>query len=198
MTAYLNKFVFYASIIFFYPVNARDLVGRVQFPEGYPDPSGTVVWIEGEGSTFNSAPNKDVEIDQESMSFQPYISVVTVGSKLIFKNSDPNLHMIKSQNGPLAGMQKAMIPTKGSASFVVKTTGVSELLCDIHSQMRGFVVAVPNNFWARTDSTGRYIIKNLPAPPFTVKVWNEVLPPASLKIESRSAMSSAVVKLSTW
>lgn len=178
--------------------DAQTLKGFIEFPQDYPEKNNVVVWLEGDSADLKKSLPMNKEVDQKNVQFAPYITVATVGSKITFKNSDPNLHTVKAQGGPLSGMQKAMIPINGHQSAVLTSVGVSELLCDIHSQMRAFVVSVPNKFFAITGDNGGFEIKNPPHPPFTINLWHDVLPPKQIKVNNQAELKNLKIKLGQW
>ena len=51
------------------------------------------------------------------------------------------------------------------------------LLCKVHPEMEGFVVAVPTPYFAVTKADGTYTIANVPDGAYTVKVWHPKLKP---------------------
>lgn len=179
-------------------VVAKPYAGQFEFPEGYPDKSGAVVWIE----KIDSAPAKagTATIVQRDMRFLPHITVLSVGSTLVFKNEDPSIHGVKSEAGPLKNFRAVMTPKKKLLQVAVTSTGVSELLCDIHAQMNAFVIVVNGGGpHAISDHQGAYRLENLPEPPFTVKVWHEILPPKEFKITSKDALPLLQkIKLESW
>ena len=49
---------------------------------------------------------------------------------------------------------------------------MATLLCKVHPEMEGFVVAVPTPYYAVTKADGAYTIPNVPDGAYTLKVWH--------------------------
>lgn len=158
------------------------LIGEVQVPEGYPNRSDAVIYVEK--ASLPPPKAMTAVIGQKDMTFAPHVTVVTRSSTLRFDNFDPSIHGIKSSDGPLKKLHYVMTPKQKRKFFKVTETGVSEILCDMHVQMNAFVLVVDNPYFAISDSSGKFSIKKLPEPPFTIKAWHPVLPLQSFKIEN--------------
>jgi plastocyanin len=174
--------------------------GKISFPEGYPEKNNTVIFIDGLKKEMAKSGDETKVIGQKNMQYQPFLTVTTLGSRIIFRNLDPNLHTVKAESGPLMNMKLAMTPVRQQYERIAKAVGVSELLCDIHSQMRAFVVVVPNEYYAITDENGDYTFaKKLPPYPFEIKVWHEILPPVTFLVQSEKDLIRAKeITLRTW
>ncbi len=53
------------------------------------------------------------------------------------------------------------------------------LLCNVHSEMSGFIVVSPTPYFAQTDSAGNFKIDNIPDGKYTVVAWHEGSKPQS-------------------
>ncbi len=181
---------------------ASSLTGEINFPQDYPEKDSAVLWAEPLGESSKAPPKikpTQAFIDQINMSFRPYITVVPVGSTLIFKNSDPATHGLKAQEGPLKNLRVVMTAKQKEYRFQVKETGVSELLCHIHAQMKAWVLSVPTNNFAISTSEGKFTLAELPAYPFTLKIWHPVLPGQEIKIENeKDLVKGKKIELKTW
>jgi len=209
MKAYLNSFFFLFFIIGFAIAdeNTANVSGVVLYPEGYPDKKNAVVYIDGLNEKLEAAYRTKVtkNINQIGMEYVPFLTVLTPGSKVIFTNSDPHLHTVKSESGPLKPLRFAMTPNnrgyeKRKYERTVKSTGFSELLCDVHSQMRAYVAVVPTDHFAVTDENGKFTFsKPLPPFPFQIRVWHDVLPPTTVYISSAEDLKLLKeIRLKTW
>ncbi len=178
-------------------VLSMSLNGHIKVPEGYPELSGAVVYIEKDG--LPPAPPMQVQIDQKDMTFIPHVTVLTRGSTIQFNNFDPTIHGLKAAEGPLRKFHFVMTPKKKKKKITVSETGVSELLCDMHAQMSAFVVSLETSLFAVTNADGAFTINGLPPFPFKLTIWHSVLPGQSFNIESESDLKKAqLLKLGTW
>ncbi|NTU52918.1 MAG: hypothetical protein HGA97_04285 [Chlorobiaceae bacterium] len=119
---------------------------------------------------------KNGEVDQKNLIFIPRVLAVPVGSKVSFKNSDKVNHNIFSADV----CKKFNLGTynPGMAKDVVfDKPCVVNLLCNVHSEMSGFVVAVNSNYMDVTGADGKFSIANVPAGTYEVVAWNEKLNP---------------------
>jgi len=151
--------------------SASTLAGKVTGPKGV-----SVVYVEAiAGKTFPAPVDKSV-IDQRGMTFQPHVAAVPVGSTVEFLNSDKVAHNIF---WPAVGTNKSLKhnlgtwPTGQKREFKFTTPGVVPLLCNVHSEMSGYLVVTPTPYFALTDADGNYKIANLPDGQYSVAAWHE-------------------------
>jgi plastocyanin len=148
--------------------------------------SGKVSGVSGEsvvyvdtiaGKTF-PAPAEHPVVDQKGLLFQPHITVVLVGTTVDFLNSDKVAHNVfwpsLMQGGKkLPGKNLGTWPTDEKRSFKFDQPGVAALLCNVHPEMAGYIVAVPTPYHAVTDKSGNYKIDNVPDGDYNVVAWHE-------------------------
>lgn len=126
-----------------------------------------VVWLNSGGLP---AKPKSIEIGQKNMKFFPYLSVIPVGSRVIFRNDDPFPHNVFSPEGPNK-FNLGMMPPKSARIHVFKNPGPSTLLCQIHPGMIAYVYTVPSKYYAMADTSGHYTIKNVPNGSYKLSAW---------------------------
>jgi len=130
-----------------------------------------------------AAAKAEVTFDQNKCVFEPHVLAVMAGEKITLKSSDPVNHNVNAKlqkNSPFnsilaAGQSIPFTPSTGERSPVPVT-------CDIHPWMQAYWMVVDSPYFAVTDEKGNFEIKNLPAGPQQVVVWQEavkfVTPPA--------------------
>jgi plastocyanin len=148
-------------------------------------PANSVVYVDAiPGKTF-PGPAKHSTMDQSSLTFQPHVLVVQQGSTVDFLNDDSVAHNVfwtaVGSNKKL-GHNLGTWPQGQTRSFKFDNPGVVALLCNVHSEMAGFIVVSPTPYFAQTDSAGNYKIENVPDGNYTVIGWHEGMKPASKKI----------------
>ncbi len=119
---------------------------------------------------------KKGEVDQKNLIFIPHVLAVPVGSTVSFKNSDKVNHNIFSADV----CKKFNLGTYNpgmSRDVVFDKPCVVNLLCNVHSEMSGYVVAVNSNYYAVTSADGKFTIGNVPAGTYEVTAWSEKLKP---------------------
>ncbi len=68
-------------------------------------------------------------------------------------------------------------------SFTFDDLGVAPLLCNVHSEMSGYIVVVPTPYYALTSKDGSYEIKNVPPGHYTLTTWSEEGKPATATVD---------------
>ena len=140
-------------------------------------------------------------ITQEGLKFQPFLTVVRVGSTLRFVNRDGYDHHVRSQpTGPLGAVAPVQnfelrldaaeasrlstddyqnpnaVPRKKSGLTQVdvkmEKTGPIGLGCHLHSSMRGQVYVSPTPWFAKTDASGVARIDSVPEGPVDITLWH--------------------------
>ena len=150
---------------------AGDIEGKVTGMKGH-----SVVYVESvAGKTF-PAPTSHPVMDQKGLVFAPHIMAVQQGTTVDFLNSDTVAHNVF---WPAIGGDKKLTKNLGTwpkgekKSFTFDKPGVVPLLCNVHPDMGGYIVVSPTPYYAETDDTGTYKIKDIPDGSYTVSVWHE-------------------------
>ncbi|WP_341886915.1 plastocyanin [Variovorax sp. YR752] len=140
-------------------------------------------------------------IVQQGLKFQPFLTVVTMGSTLRFVNRDGYDHHVRSQpTGPLGAVppvqnfELRLDAAEGAASsdddyqnpnavrrkksgmtqidVKMEKSGPIGLGCHLHSSMRGQVYVSPTPWFAKTDASGVARIENVPEGPVDLTLWH--------------------------
>jgi plastocyanin len=158
--------------------HAGTLTGTVK-ATGMRNNADAVVYVdEIPGKTF-PPPAKPVEMDQKDLSFIPHVLAVQVGTTVDFLNSDAVLHNVFTPDKCADRFNLGSWPQGEVRSYTFKRPCAATLLCNVHPEMEGFVVAVPTPYSAVTDKAGAYKIEGVPDGSYTVKVWHPKLKEAS-------------------
>jgi len=164
------------------PVFAGDLHGKVT-ATGLRNSADAVVYIDTiPGKTFK-APAKHAEMDQKDMEFQPHVLPVLVGTTVDFLNSDPFLHNVFSPDKCADKFNLGSWPQGQTRSYTFKQQCPATLLCAVHPEMEGFILALPTPYFAVTAKDGSYKIASVPDGSYTVKVWHPKLKEASQSVK---------------
>ena len=121
---------------------------------------------------------------QKDIRFQPFVTVVPVGSTVRFVNRDRFDHHVRSQpGGPLGNVapaqqfefRMAAVKSNGvaaSAEVKMDVAGIIALGCHLHGSMRGHVL-ISNTPWAAvTDERGQVTLANVPDGQLELKLWH--------------------------
>ena len=136
------------------------------------DLGNVVVYLEPVGNTRarSTAPTNTV-INLEKRQFSPRVRIVTIGSKVGFKNEDPFNHNVFSKvNGGFDTQPYGRGKTRDN---VFVEPGVYPLYCNVHPRMTAFVIAVKTPYFAQAGSDGRFTIDKVPAGKYTLHVWHD-------------------------
>lgn len=150
---------------------AGDIEGKVTGMKGK-----SVVYVDAiAGKTF-PAPNDHSVIDQKGLMFAPHIVVVQQGTTVDFKNDDNVAHNVF---WPSIGGDKKQSKNLGTwpkgdkRSFIFDKAGIVPLLCNVHPDMMGYLIVSPTPYFAETDESGNYKIKDVPDGSYKLVVWHE-------------------------
>jgi len=152
-----------------------------------------VVYLKG---VKGPAPPQKGEVDQKSLVFIPHVLAVPVGSTVEFKNSDKVNHNIFSADA----CKKFNLGTYNpgmTKSVVFDKACVVNLLCNVHSEMSGYVVVTENPYFSVTGADGKFTIKNVPAGTYEITAWSEKLKPQgkTMVTVAEGGTATATVKL---
>jgi len=135
-----------------------------------------VVWVQEAPGTAKP-PAEPVRMDQKQMQFIPHVLAVVAGTTVRFLNSDPTPHNVFSPD-----FEKYNLGTwpQGQSkdytfSKCTKFPCAYTQLCRVHPEMEGFVVVLPNTYFAVSDKEGKFDIKGVPVGQYTVAVWHPKL-----------------------
>jgi len=113
-------------------------------------------------------------ISQRDMKFLPEVIVVPVGSTIAFTNFDPFRHHVYSFS-PARRFEIKLFGEGQTRPITFDKAGLVAIGCNIHDQMQGFIHVVDTPFAAKTDASGRVVIRGLPGGTHAVHVWHSRL-----------------------
>ena len=150
--------------------HAADLTVSVKDANGHPV-ADAVVTVDAPGRA--PAPGR-FTINQRDMQFAPQVLVIPVGSTIGFGNLDPFRHHVYSFS-PAKRFELKLFGEGQTRPVVFDRAGLVAIGCNIHDQMQGFIHVVETPFAAKTDASGRVVIRGLPAGSHAVHVWHSQL-----------------------
>lgn len=110
-------------------------------------------------------------IVQQNQEYDPYVTVVMVGSETAFPNRDDVQHHIYSVSKPKR-FEKPLYASGTSETVVFDKVGVVTLGCNIHDWMLAYVYVVDTPWYAKSDSDGSAVIKDLSPGRYRLAVWH--------------------------
>ncbi len=121
-------------------------------------------------------------IMNERCRFTPRVQIVRPGALIRTSSTDAVLHTTTVQGANGRPLFSVALPVPGiTMSKPVGTTGVARVTCNTHPWMRAWLV-VTNEMSAVTDESGAFTMANVPPGTYELRVWHEVLKPASHKV----------------
>ena len=147
-----------------------------------------------EGITKGAAVEKEAvhELDNLGCRFVPHVLAASVGQFVVFKNSDPILHTAHALfTSGQSQFNVGLYPGKVSRKPLV-TSGVVKIICEVHPWMGAYIVVTDHPYYSVTDVYGEYLISDIPAGSYRLKVWHETLGTQEKSIEVKAVGSQNV------
>jgi plastocyanin len=173
----------YSLLTFVVVASAAALAGTL---EGKVSPGNAVVYVDAIPGKAFPAPSKTAEVSQRGLQFAPHLLVVQEGTTVDFRNDDSVQHNVfwPSVGGSKKDAHNMGTWPKGDKkSFKFDHPGVVPLLCNVHSEMSGYIVVSPTPYFAQTDAAGNFKIENVPDGKYTVVAWHEGSKPEKKPVE---------------
>lgn len=178
--------------------------------DGKPAPDSVVIVLpSGKGQPRTALPMSAV-VNQEKQQFSPAVTVVGVGAKVRFTNSDPwNHHVRLGSPGATPGAsdgQSALLegkpegkPANGVTFTMDKpgALGAALLGCFIHSRMGGAIYVADSPWTAKTNRDGMAVLDDVPEGAASIKVWNaaQLVDKAPLQVQVQAAPAKLTFQL---
>lgn len=112
---------------------------------------------------------------QQHLAFVPHILAVQQGTTVQFLNGDAVQHNVFWPS--VGGNKKASHnlgtwPQGEKRPYKFEHPGVVPLLCNVHSEMSGYIIVSPTPYFAQTDAGGNYKIENVPDGKYNVVAFH--------------------------
>jgi plastocyanin len=170
-----------AIILTTHTLYAGGIKGKVT-AHGVKNAGDCVVYIEKISGKSFPAPTTHAKINQKNMTFNPRVLPVLVGTTVDFLNSDDVLHNVYSPSACCGKFNLGSWPKGQIKSYTYAQACISTLLCNVHPEMQGTVLALETPYFAVTNAAGSYSIKGIPAGTYTLRIWHEKLKGAPQQI----------------
>ncbi len=125
------------------------------------------------------------EIQQEKLQFSPKVSVLPLGSRVVFSNLDRYDHHVRGLPAGLAGLNASpdsgfalMLPARvegkppASATETLNQAGPMQLGCHLHGSMRGSIYVADSPWVVKTNEQGVATVVDLPEGAAQVRLWS--------------------------
>ncbi len=136
------------------------VVSLLKIPKGLPVETG----------------DEPIQIDQQRCIFIPHVLLVPAGVEFEALNSDPvshNFHAIGAHNKEINIMQTKT--KRRWLPLVFPEPDTIEVICDVHSWMKAWIIVTEHPYYALTDADGQFRLENVPEGSYRIKAWHEEL-----------------------
>lgn len=173
------------GIFFLLPLSAQNLEiqGKVEGPPEIEWEHGFVFLTGTFPVSSSSGVPKPAVLDQKDFQFYPRVVALAPGQELKVKNSDNELHNVHGYGED--GLTRFNVPVVAGMKTTLRTDRVEviDIFCDIHAQMRAYILCLENPYFTRLNSDGTFFLKSLPDQAQTISFWHPYLEPRTQKIE---------------
>ena len=144
--------------------------------------SGVVVWLEPLGRTPATAVSETrpaAIMVQKMKAFTPHVLAIPAGTSVEFPNFDPIFHnAFSSYSGQVFDV--GLYPPGRSRTVTFKREGVVRVFCNIHSTMSAVIVVLKTPYYAVSDMSGNFAIRNVPPGEYQLHIYHERALPQNL------------------
>jgi plastocyanin len=136
--------------------------------------SHVVVYLEGEQPAPASVPAVPITtvMEQQNRRFSPDLVVVPAGSAVSFPNFDPIFHNVFSLSKPKS-FDLGNYPKGQTRTVTFSKPGLVSVYCHLHPNMAGTILVAPNQWAARADASGRFVLPDVPPGKYSVVAWHK-------------------------
>lgn len=135
--------------------------------------TNVVVSLKPIGRAAPATPAQEIVVTQENATFKPYISIVRVGSSVVFANRDNMEHHIKSFSSSKPFEIAVHKPGDTPPPIRFDKEGAVVAYCILHDWMRAYIYVADTPWYALTAaSSGIARIENVPAGDYEATAWH--------------------------
>ena len=144
-----------------------------------------VIWIEGAALPSRGIDSlrtgRTGQLAQKDQNFSPRVVPIVAGGQIEFPNRDAIYHNVFSVS-PAKRFDLGKYGRGKSKSVRFDKPGVVKVYCDIHSNMEGFVLVVPNSWFARPAEDGSFELPAVPGGSYRLVAWHPDLGTRALTV----------------
>ncbi len=160
--------------------------GRVTMPAGEP-----VAYVFVENIRARAVKGRKVVIKQRGKNFVPGWAVIQRGTEVEFPNLDAIYHNVFSLSRGNTFDLGLYRSGDASKSYRFMKAGLVDLYCNIHPRMAAAVLVLPNGYFTKVGSDGRFRLEGVPSGKRKIIAWA----PGSSAVERWTNVSGQVATL---
>lgn len=134
-----------------------------------------------DGESFG-APTVNPVMDQVNLRYTPHVLPVLAGSTIEFPNNDETRHNVYTAKSSVCQFELGLYPAEEVKRVKCDDSGVIMVLCNVHAEMRGFIVVTPTPYFATTDAAGEFVIDGVPPGSYSITFEHERLASQTLPV----------------
>jgi plastocyanin len=126
---------------------------------------------------------------QHEERFTPHVLAVTTGTTIAFPNDDPIYHNVFSLSRART-FDLGRYPQGETKSLRFDRAGVVQVFCHIHADMSGYILVLPNRYFVTPDSSGRFVMDDIPPGQYVLVAWHERIKPIVTPVRVTSGQTT--------
>jgi len=129
-------------------------------------------------SKGKAKPTQPVSLTNAHCMFQPRVQGACVGQQVKIASEDPILHNTHPQVAATnETLYNVALPYKGFSVVkrLMPEAGVVRVKCDAHEWMRAWIIELDHPYFATTDTTGKFVLPDVPPGKYELVAWHEAL-----------------------
>ncbi len=149
-----------------------------------------VVFLESAQAKAATKPTTGVEIEQAAKQFTHRVTVVPLGSEVLFPNRDKVRHHVFSFS-PTKTFELKLYAGTPANPVLFDKPGIAVLGCNIHDNMVAWVVVVESPYYGLSAAPGKVRLDNVPPGNYRLRTWHPDLPPGTAPLEQALVVPAA-------
>jgi plastocyanin len=161
------------------PATGAEITGRVVGATG-EGIAQAIVFVQTLPAGMNAPTSKQSAVmDQIHKEFVPSVLPIAVGTEVRFPNHDQIHHHVYSFSRT-KNFELPLYKGEDAPPVLFDKTGVVKVGCNIHDWMSGVILVLPTPYYAMTDETGKFSLRDLPSGAYSLACWHEL---SQVKVE---------------
>lgn len=146
-----------------------------------PNYNQAIIYLTSKKYLVSKLPHVHPQMEQINKHFNPFLLSVTTGTTVDFPNNDPIFHNVfsysKTKKFDLGRYRQGKYK-----SVTFNNSGLVRVFCEIHNDMRAYILVLDTPFHTVSNERGDYKIEQIPTGSYTLHVWQENLPNLEFEI----------------